>query len=63
MKVEITDVAPDVHALHSGHMLMDSFDMIVMAYVAGFIVCTMLLVCTCCRLRRKDPIADAKKSE
>jgi hypothetical protein len=63
MKPKLDNAVSDVHALHSSHMLMDSFDMIVLAYAIGFAACAMLFLCTCFRLRRKDPITDTKKSE
>ena len=63
MRVEITDAAPDVHADHAGHMLLDAFDMIVLSYLVTFGVCCALCVCTGVRLLRRKalPAADAKK--
>lgn len=63
MKVEITDASPDIHTLHRGHMLFDAFDMVMLAYAVTFVASIFLCLCTCWRLRRKDPITDSKKAE
>lgn len=54
------DMPPDAHA---GHILFDTFDIKVLAYIACLIVCVGMCTCTGWRLRRKDSIMDAKKRE
>lgn len=60
MRVEAVDMPPDAHA---GHILFDTFDIKVLAYIACLIVCVGMCTCTGWRLRRKDSIMDAKKRE
>lgn len=70
MKVVIDGPKPDAHALHSGHMLFDWFDLIVLFYVLMIVLCGMGCACSFFRLyrTRNDPSAfqeshDEKKIE
>ncbi len=52
MKVVIDGPKPDVHALHSGHMLMDWFDLIVLFYALVLLICGVGCVWSFYRLYR-----------
>ncbi len=66
MRVDITGEQPDTRHLHSGHMVMDTFDLYIILYVLGLVICGLLVCCTSIRLfrRRNDPARlDAKKRD
>jgi hypothetical protein len=67
MRVEITDDKPGLSTLHHDHMLFDAYDMHIIAMACGILVCLLVIICTCFRLRRSrnDPanMVDRKKRE